>query len=489
MSGQDSDGTSKRDAADPGVTDDKLFDPRRPPARELEMSVPDGFTLAAVGDLVISRPLTQLETRDVDFAAALSVLRRADIAFGNLETTIFDLGGFTGHPATWDGDWTLSASPDVAPDLARMGFGLLSRANNHVMDWGPEGMRETTRHLARAGLAHAGAGEHRGLARAAGYAETPAGRVALVAFVTSFRPTSDALAPHGAAPGRPGISALNVKQTIVVPAEIMKSLVEIDAVRAKALDPARQAKGTGLHAPEKADRLSLFGKEFVAGDGFSYHHEPDPMDLAEILKSIRQGKAHADFLVASVHSHEYAADGFPELPGHFLRDVAHAAIDAGADAFVTSGIHHLGPVEIYRGRPVFYGLGNFFWSDIQEPLPGELYQRNMPALVEAFAHPERATDADFSALLNTRSFANELTFETLIAECRFAGGGLSEIRLHPVDLGYGRRLTESGIPRLAAPEKAPKILERVREASRQFGTPIDIAVEDGVGVIRAGAVG
>jgi poly-gamma-glutamate synthesis protein (capsule biosynthesis protein) len=246
---------------------------------------------------------------------------------------------------------------------------------------------------------------------------------------------------------------------------------------------------TGRHAREQADSLSLFGKEFVIGDGFGYRHEPDPMDLAEILKAIRQGKAHADFLVASVHSHEYAADGFPELPGHFLRDVAHAAIDAGADAFVTSGIHHLGPVEIYRGRPVLYGLGNFFWSDLQEPLPGELYQRNRPALAEAFARPERATDADLSALLNTRSFANELTFETVIAECRFAGGGLAEIRLHPVDLGYGRRLTESGTPRLAGPEQGRRILERVRAASRQFGVPIDIAVEDGVGVIRAVGAG
>jgi hypothetical protein len=267
VAGEEDKGTPTRGAADPGVTDEGLFDPRRPPARELEMSVPDGFTLAAVGDLVISRPLTQLEPREPGFAAALKVLRRADMAFGNLETTIFDLGGFTGHPATWDGDWALSAPPDVAPDLARMGFRLLSRANNHVMDWGVEGMRETTRHLAQAGLAHAGAGEHRGLARAAGYAETPAGRIALVAFVTSFRPTTDALAPHGAAPGRPGVSALNLKQTITVPAEVMASLVAIDEARVRALGPARPAKGTGLHARGRTRSMTLYGRKYWDGAG------------------------------------------------------------------------------------------------------------------------------------------------------------------------------------------------------------------------------
>ena len=37
----------------------RVFDPKRPPERELETGIADGFTLAAVGDLIISRPLTQ----------------------------------------------------------------------------------------------------------------------------------------------------------------------------------------------------------------------------------------------------------------------------------------------------------------------------------------------------------------------------------------------------------------------------------------------
>ena len=44
-----------------------LFDPRRPPARELETRVPDGFTLAAVGDLITTHPLAQTLPSDPDF--------------------------------------------------------------------------------------------------------------------------------------------------------------------------------------------------------------------------------------------------------------------------------------------------------------------------------------------------------------------------------------------------------------------------------------
>ena len=64
-----------------------------------------------------------------------------------------------------------------------MGFTLVSRANNHVLDWGVEGMRETTRHLDDAGIVHAGIGEDRGLAAAPSYLETPKGRIALIDFV------------------------------------------------------------------------------------------------------------------------------------------------------------------------------------------------------------------------------------------------------------------------------------------------------------------
>src|SRR2546426_3527786 len=114
--------------------------------------------------------------------------------------------------------------------------------------------------------------------------------------------------------------------------------------------------------------------------------------LRENLQSIRLGTQHSDLLLATIHAHEEALGC--GLPADFLRDLAHAAIDAGAGAFLGHGIHHLGPIEIYKGRPIFYGLGNFFWGDIQQPLPGNLFEQYRDLLAGALGDADRATDAE-----------------------------------------------------------------------------------------------
>src|SRR5258705_7729132 len=95
----------------------RLFDPRRPPERELELSVDDGFTLAAVGDCIISRPLSPMLARDAGFAAVVKILRDADATFGNFENSALDIRAFKGYPQSWIGDWVLMAPPEVARDL------------------------------------------------------------------------------------------------------------------------------------------------------------------------------------------------------------------------------------------------------------------------------------------------------------------------------------------------------------------------------------
>ncbi|MBN1223372.1 MAG: CapA family protein [Candidatus Aminicenantes bacterium] len=461
--------------ADPGSKDPKRLDPKRPLAKELEMSVADGFTLTAVGDCILSRRASQYLERDSGFAELVKILRSSDAACGNLETSILDIKEFKGYPFSWEGDWTLVSMPDVAADLAALGFDLFSCANNHALDWGIEGMRETGRRLDEAGLTHAGTGDNLGKARAAMYFESSKGRIGIVSTATSFRPTSDALPPEGAAPGRPGVNPLNVKKNSVVPAQVMKLLAEVQT----AFNPGKSVKSEKQPPRE----LSLFGIDYELGEACGYRYEMDSDDLAEILKSIRQGKQNSDFLIAAVHSHESSSEVWPEPPAAFLQELARAAVDGGADAFVTTGHHHLGPIEIYKGKPVFYGLGNFFWSDIQEPLPADLHRRNRELLKQAFQYPERATDADLTAVLNAKSFNNDLTFQSIIAECRFRQGGIEEIRLYPVDLGYGRTLTESGLPRTASPEKAQEILKRLQKLSRPYGT--EILIENNVGIIHS----
>ncbi len=455
--------------ADPGVKDASQLDPKRPIEKELQASVPDGFSTLAVGDLIISRPVSQHAERLPSLGAALEILRGADVTFGNLETTIFDPRTFEGSPYSWEGDWTNASVPAVARDLKGMGFDIVGRANNHSQDWGLEGMRETARWLDEAGIAHAGAGESHRMARAPAYFESAKGRIALVSFASTFRPTSESLPPAATAPGRPGLSALHVKTTAQVPRSAVEALAKV------------QCSLAGTHCDDVPVEGRLFGTEYRQAERFSYEHTMDPDDLAEIYGAIRAAQLNADFVIVAIHSHECSVgcedENVPYGAANFLKDLARGAIDSGADMFVATGNHNLGPIEIYdspgRGkRAIFYGLGNFFWSDVQELLPSDLFARNRELLGKTWQDPKKATEYDLTAPLNKSYFAHAFTFQSVIAEVRFQDNQLSEIVLHPVELGYGDRLTTSGIPRLVAEEAAAReILQQVVDQTARFGLP------------------
>jgi poly-gamma-glutamate capsule biosynthesis protein CapA/YwtB (metallophosphatase superfamily) len=474
--------------ADPVIKDSRRFDAKRPIAQELRTDVPNGFTVGAVGDLIISRPLSQYSARLAAFKSVLEVLHGNDVLYGNLETTIFDSRNFTGAAYSWDGDWTNSSLPAVAKDLREMGFGIVSRANNHSLDWGLEGMRETSRWLDEAGLIHAGIGEDRGLARAPQFLETPNGRIALVSIASTFRPTTDALPRQGAAPGRPGLSALHVARTVVVPAAAMKALAQTDCAT------------RGQHCDATPETLELFDVKYRRGATFGYDYAMDPEDLAEILKSVRSARENADFVIVSIHSHECSSGcDDPDQPrgaGNFLKQLAHEAVDSGADLFVTTGNHNLGAIELYRSpqrgvRPIFYGLGNFFWSDVQDPLPHDLFQGNRALLAAAWQDPAKATDYDLTAPLNHDSFAHDFTFRSVIAVSRFEDNQLAELRLYPIEDGYGERLPLSGIPRLVKdPKLAAAIFKQLSDATRRFGLPpLELSAEQSVAILRPAAAG
>src|SRR5437763_5814 len=86
-----------------------------------------------------------------------------------------------------------------------------------------------------------------------------------------------------------------------------------------------------------------------------------------------------------------------------------------------------------------------------------------------------------------RASGRSRPFESVITESRFDHGRVSEIRLYPVQLGYGMKLTESGIPRVASAEAATRILKRLQTMSAPLGTRIDLESSPDwhyVGVIR-----
>jgi poly-gamma-glutamate synthesis protein (capsule biosynthesis protein) len=79
----------------------------------------------------------------------------------------------------------------------------------------------------------------------------------------------------------------------------------------------------------------------------------DPIYLRWLEEDIAALRREAEVVVASFHW------GLHKEVLHYMKEIAHRAIDAGADLVIGHGPHFSLPVEVYRGVPVFYGLGSF----------------------------------------------------------------------------------------------------------------------------------
>ncbi len=425
-------------------------------APTIEATIRDGFTLAAGGDLIFGRPQTDL--RDPQFEAVAEILRSSAATFANLEMTIIDEATFTGYPAAENGGGNPTADAAVARDLKRRGIDIVSRATNHALDWGVEGMQETSRLLDAAGIAHAGSGRNRAAARAPAYLETPFGRVALVATASTFPPSARAGLAVGEAPGRPGISALRTERVILVAPD------ELDVLR-------RIARRHGPAVTREGD-VYLLGQVFRASPDHGLKYRMNPYDHFEILKAVRGAKQTSDFTIFSIHAHETASGAATDpAPADFLPVLFREVIDAGADVVIAHGQHEVRGIEIYKGKPIFYGLASlFFQLDL-------FHAANRDVLEELGLDPEPATYVDY----HQARFAHlpREWYESILPVVTWEGGVASEIRLYPLDLHQERAPKHRGFPTLATGEPARRILGRIREYSAQFGTEIEIRNETG----------
>jgi len=131
------------------------------PVAEAEGSLgiaPPEVTLVAVGDINLGRKAGRIIlSGDVDYAFAKTkdIISAADVAFGNLESTISEQNGITQN-----GVWLFTGPPIGAETLAHAGFDVVSLANNHVWDFGKRALLETRGHLDAVGIKHAGTGDN-----------------------------------------------------------------------------------------------------------------------------------------------------------------------------------------------------------------------------------------------------------------------------------------------------------------------------------------
>jgi poly-gamma-glutamate synthesis protein (capsule biosynthesis protein) len=202
--------------------------------------------------------------------------------------------------------------------------------------------------------------------------------------------------------------------------------------------------------------------------------------MAALERSVREAHRQADLVVVSIHCHEgHGGEWNSDVAPDFLVEAAHRSIDAGADLIAGHGPHRLRGVELYRGKPVLYSLGNFFLQlETVDPVPPEAIEaQGMPADGLPADFHDRAWQAEDGSPIG---FAADPTwFESLIVDCEFEDGGLSTLRLHPIELGSALPRPRRGVPRLVDTRQGTAILDRVAAMSSRYGTDLEIDTASG----------
>jgi len=153
-----------------------------PPAATLSNSPASSreVSIAFVGDIMLGRTLAGRIERgegDAVFASVEPVLQSADLAVGNLECALGE-GGVKAAKA-----YTFLAPPKAAPLLRGAGFDLLSLANNHSLDFGPDVFRQTIERLGENGIRSVGGGANETIAHTPVRFEIGGLRIAFLAYV------------------------------------------------------------------------------------------------------------------------------------------------------------------------------------------------------------------------------------------------------------------------------------------------------------------
>jgi poly-gamma-glutamate synthesis protein (capsule biosynthesis protein) len=440
-----------------------------PAAKEVIPGPGTTWSLAAAGDAIITRRIAAFDNdADPRFKRMVDVIRGAEAAFLNLELSLFRLSGFKGWPEVENGgNWEIGP-PEAAYDLKALGFDLFSRANNHTTDYGVEGMRVTNLLLDEAGIVHAGSGMTLGQASRPGYFDTPKGRIALISLATTFTPMSRAGQARDDVMGRPGLNPLRVDRKFTADVETFQSL-------------RSAAQRLGMQVPEDARAPFRFAAALIEpGTANGLVETINPRDEARILREVRNAAALADFVVVTSHSHEPGNNSV--VPPDWLRAFVKRCLDAGGTTFVIHGPHQLRGVEIYKGKPIFYSLGNFvFQNETIDPMPSDHY--------ELFDLPATALAADlYDARFKggTSGFpSSSVWYESVVAVPTFQGTQVREIKLYPIELGHTSPRSQRGTPRMADDATGRTIIERMITLSSGLGTTI--RYENGIGVWRPAA--
>jgi poly-gamma-glutamate synthesis protein (capsule biosynthesis protein) len=419
--------------------------------------------------------------REPDVIAAVDLLRGADVTHAHLEIPLHDFDAADVFPAA-EGALSWMRGPTViADELRALGVDLVSTASNHALDYSYGGLRSTIEALDARGLAHAGTGADLAAARAPAFADTAAGRVALVSATSSFPSFARAGAARADAAGRPGVNPLRYLDVLD-----QATADRLCAIMSKlGLWVVRDGDEFVVHPPGLHNSIRRFrvtrGQEIPST-------VCDPDDLDGNLESLRYAASVADFVLAHLHVQAWdGADGRMSSTPAFAREYAHAAVDAGAALVLVQGSHApMRGIEVYQGVPVLYDPGPLFRLGLREPQPHDFYTRwgndsrvrSFDAgLLDAFGARD-TTITGKTVLSPAEGNDHRPGFVLPVCEVDSATHRVSAIDLHPMTWSRASRAT-TGFPVVASGSSGRAVLDRMAELSEPYGTKI--TVDGGIG--------
>ena len=439
------------------------------------------ISIAVAGDAMISRGMQSF--REPQFLKLVEILRAADVSVANLEFLFHD------YESTWQwtgGTYTRS-DPKNLRELKWMGLDAVLTANNHSYDFSEGGFFTTLEHLKQFDLVNAGGGKDIDHARAPAYVDSARGRVAIMSTSSTFTDISRAGPGRHDFPGKAGINALRHNKVHYVERDVFDALHKANKELGYDEQEEAGAKfGFSGHSAliDKSTEASFMEGSFRLSEEFKVETTVNKEDVAGIGDWIRGAKKQADWVVYGAHSHESGSTGEYHggsrvSPPDFLIEFARWSIDQGCDVFAGHGPHYLRGIEIYKGKPIFYSLGNFiFQNETVDWVPTEGYRRFGLGLDQT---PGDYFDSRSDS--GERGFPSDPVFwQSIVAVCNYQDHALKEVLLYPIDMGFKRPISQRGRPVLAEGEVAQDILRWCQKVSEPFGT--NIAIEGDIGIIR-----
>jgi poly-gamma-glutamate synthesis protein (capsule biosynthesis protein) len=336
-----------------------------------------------------------------------ALFREADVAFANLEAPLCNVG----FPA--DKLITMRSDPLVASALRALGLTVVSFAHNHALDYGYPGLLQTLEVVRAAGVQVVGAGATLAEALRPAYTRASDRRVAWLAFAATLPPG------WAATPERPGVAPLRVRVRFEADASVME-----------------EQPGTSPYVST----------------------EVEPHDLDQALTAVRAAAAEADVVIASVHwgvPPGWTAP-FQGLLADYQQPLGRALLEAGAAAVLGHHPHTLHGIEVWRGRPILYSLGNFVFHAMGDGRQFTLGRPAPPYRMDAVRVPELDESAVF--LLD------------------FDGPRCTQVTMHPTAADAAGEHSPITGPR------ASQILLRMQSMCAALGTSMSVAGD--LGVIR-----